>query len=145
MTTFGKMSRRAQVRREGFTLLELILVMAILVVLAGIGTVAYNRIGTQQKIRAARFETKNIKNLCMNYQLQVGNYPRALNDLVALPSGMTQAEWQGPYFEDGRLPKDPWGNDYQYRAVPAQDRVFVTSNGPDGAKNTADDVPRNEN
>lgn len=144
MKKFGTTKRVARENRDGFTLLELILVMAILVVLAGIGTVAYNRIGTNQKVRAATFEVKNLKNLCMTYQLQVGNYPRSLNDLVALPSGMTQAEWQGPYFEDGKLPKDPWGNPYDYRAAPDQDRVFVNSNGPDGAKNTGDDIPGRE-
>ena len=127
--------------KKGFTLLELLLVMAILVVLAGLGTAAYTRLGAAQSVRAAKVEITNIQNLCVAYKLHVGNYPRTLNDLVALPAGLTQAEWNGPWYQNGKLPKDPWRNDFQYTPNEAQDRVMVTSNGPDGAKGTADDVP----
>ncbi len=140
---FKTMVRHSNKRQQrvGFTLLELLLVMAILVVLAGLGTVAYTRIGNTANIKACRVHIKEIKDNCIAYKLQNGNYPRSLNDLVVLPSGMTQGEWGGPFFQDGKLPKDPWKNDYIYSANEAQDRVFVSSNGPDGAKGTADDIP----
>ena len=128
-------------RQKGFTLLELLLVMAILVVLAGLGTVAYTRIGTSANVKACKVQIKEIKSICLAYKLDIGNYPRTLNDLVVLPSGLTQNEWPGPYFQDAKLPKDPWRNDYVYSANETQDRVFVSSNGPDGAKGTGDDIP----
>jgi general secretion pathway protein G len=141
--TMVRNSRETRIRgsHKGFTLLELLLVMAILVVLAGLGTAAYTRLGSAQSVRAAKYEIKNIKNLCVAYKLQVGNYPKTLQDLVTLPGGLSQAEWNGPYYQEGKLPKDPWRNDYVYSANEAQDRVYVTSNGPDGAKGTADDIP----
>ncbi len=141
--TMVRHSRNSRIHsgRKGFTLLELLLVMAILVVLAGLGTAAYTRLGSAQSVRAAKYEIKNIKNLCVAYKLQIGNYPRTLQDLVTLPGGLSQSEWNGPYYQDGKIPRDPWRNDYTYSANEAQDRVFVTSNGPDGAKGTADDIP----
>ena len=132
-------------RQKGFTLLELLLVMAILVVLAGLGTVAYTRIGNNANIRACKVQIKEVTDNCIAYKLSVGNYPRSLNDLVNLPSGMSEGEWGGPYFRDGILPKDPWRNDYSYSANEGQDRVFVSSNGPDGAKGTGDDIPGRAN
>lgn len=144
---FQTMVRHSNRRRPqaGFTLLELLLVMAILVVLAGLGTVAYTRIGNTANIKICKVHIKEIKNNCIQYKLNIGHYPRTLNELVVLPSGMTQGEWGGPFFQDAKLPKDPWKGDYIYSADEALDRVFVSSNGPDGAKGTADDIPGRTN
>jgi len=140
---FNTMVRHANRRgsHKGFTLLELLLVMAILVVLAGLGTVAYTRLGNTSNIRACRVLIKEMKDACTMYKIQLQTYPRSLQDLVVLPSGMTQAEWGGPYFRDGKLPQDPWRNDFTYSANEAQDTVTVSSNGPDGQRGTADDIP----
>lgn len=132
---------RQQRKPAGFTLLELLLVMAILVVLAGLGTVAYTRIGSSANTKLCMVAIKEIKDQCIGYKLQNGAYPKTLQDLVTLPSGSTQAEWGGPYFQDGKLPKDPWKNDFQYSADEQMDKVSVTSKGPDGNVGTADDVP----
>ena len=126
---------------KGFTLLELLLVMAILVVLGGLGTVAYTKLGTSANIKACKAQVKEIRSTCVAYKLQNQSYPRTLQDLVVLPSGMNQAEWGGPYFQDGKLPRDPWRNEFTYTANESQDTVSVVSNGPDGARGTADDIP----
>jgi len=104
---FDTMVRHANRRstNKGFTLLELLLVMAILVVLAGLGTVAYARLGTSSNIKACNVQISEIKKTCMAYKLQNQVYPRSLQDLVVLPSGMSQAEWGGPFFTDGKLPR----------------------------------------
>lgn len=140
-TTARQARRRSS--KQGFTLLELLLVMAILVVLAGLGTVAYTKLGSSANVKACRLAIKEIKDTCIAYKLQNGMYPRSLQDLVTPPSGMNRAEWGGPYFQDAKLPVDPWKNQFVYSANEQQDRVFVSSNGPDGAKGTADDIPGN--
>ena len=142
---FNNMVRHANKRNanRGFTLLELLLVMAILVVLAGLGTVAYTKLGNSSNISACKVQIKEIKDLCVGYKLQHQAYPQTLKELVVLPSGMTQGEWGGPYFRDGVIPKDPWKQEFTYSANEAQDRVFVSSNGPDKVKGTADDIPGN--
>lgn len=137
--------RFKQYNREGFTLLELMLVMAILVVLAGLGTMAYSRIQTNQYQNAAQFDIKTLKNTCTGYKMQTGSFPNSLEDLVTLPSGMTQAQWQGPWLDEGRIPKDPWKQDYRYQPNPAQDTVTITSNGADRQQGTADDIPNGAN
>jgi len=140
---FQTMVRHSNKRRphKGFTLLELLLVMAILVVLAGLGTIAYGRIGVATKVKACKGQIREIKNACMMYETNVGNFPRSLNDLVTLPSGMTESEWGGPWFQDGKIPTDPWKNAYSYSPNPQNFTVFVSSNGPDGSKGTPDDIP----
>ena len=57
---------------------------------------------------------------------------------------MTQAQWGGPYFEDGKLPMDPWGNEYSFNYNANLDQLQITSNGPDGAKGTGDDIPQKQ-
>ena len=142
---FETMVRHANRRstNKGFTLLELLLVMAILVVLAGLGTVAYTRLGTSANVKICKVHIKEIKGQCIAYKLQNQMYPRTLQDLVVPPSGMNRAEWGGPFFQDGKLPKDPWRNEYTYSADEANDTITITSNGPDGANGTQDDVGRN--
>jgi general secretion pathway protein G len=134
-----------QYNREGFTLLELMLVMAILVVLASLGTVAYSRMQTGANQNAAKVGIKLLRDTCTMFKLQTGRYPNNLNDLVVLPSGMSQAAWQGPYLDEGVVPKDPWGQEYIYDANNAQDRVTITSIGADGQQGTADDIPNGAN
>jgi len=137
---FNTMARNANRRssQRGFTLLELLLVMAILVVLAGLGTVAFTRIGNTSNVRACKVQISELEKTCMAYKLTLQTYPRSLQDLVTLPSGMSQSEWGGPYYDS--LPKDPWRNDFTYSRDESQDMVFITSNGPDGTKGTEDDV-----
>jgi general secretion pathway protein G len=51
------------------------------------------------------------------YRIHLGDYPSTAEGLQALvnpPSGKAD-RWKGPYLQDGKLPKDPWGRDYQYK------------------------------
>ncbi len=127
--------------RNAFTLLELLLVMAILVVLASLSTFAILNIQSGSLQKAAQVQVETFKDACTMYKLNVGTFPRTLNDLTALPSGMTQAQWGGPYL-DTAAPNDPWGRPYNYVPDNLAQTVQITSNGPDGQRNTKDDVPQ---
>jgi general secretion pathway protein G len=127
-------------KRSGFTLLELLLVMAILVVLVSLSSFAVLGMQKTAYSRAAATEIQNLKSQCIAFKLHVGRFPTTLDELYQPPSGMNQAQWGGPYVQDP-IKGDPWGRAYNYSPDDANDRVIITSNGPDGMQGTADDVP----
>lgn len=128
-------------RRSGFTLLELLLVMAILVILAGLSTVAVLNIQGNSQSRAAFAQIKILKNACTMYKLNGNPYPKTLENLIVLPPGMNAATWGGPYLEGNSIPLDPWQNPYKYSANDAAQQITITSAGKDGQHGTADDIP----
>jgi general secretion pathway protein G len=133
------MSKRRR-RNAGFTLLELLLVMAILVVLASLSTFAVLGMQRNAYSRAAATEIQNLKSMCQAFKLHVGRFPATLDDLYLPPSGMSPQEWGGPYVQEP-IKGDPWKRPYNYSADELNDRVIITSNGPDGQQGTADDIP----
>lgn len=141
MQSRRKFRPNPRVERRGFTLLELLLVMAILVVLASLSTFAILNLQGSSLQKAAQIQVETFKDACTMYKLSVGSFPRTLNDLHSLPSGMTQAQWGGPYLE-AKIPNDPWGRPYNYSPDNIAQTVRITSNGPDGQRNTNDDVPQ---
>ena len=127
--------------RQGFTLLELLLVMAILVILASLSTVAVLSMQSNAQSKAAFTQISTLKTQCINYKLSTLSFPKKLEDLVVLPAGMNQSRWGGPYLQDKNIPKDPWQNPYKYAAKDATDEVFISSAGKDQQHGTADDIP----
>ena len=146
-TNFAKGSRMQSKRRmrnrhrQGFTLLELLLVMAILVILASLSTVAVLNMQGNAQSKAAFTQISTLKTQCISYKLATLSFPKKLEDLVILPAGMSQANWGGPYLQDKNIPKDPWQNPYKYSAREATDEVFISSAGKDQQHGTADDIP----
>ena len=137
---YRRTNRKASARRQGFTLLELLLVMAILVVLAGASGFAILQMRTGAMSKAAYVETVNLSDMCKAYKLSVGRFPNTLEDLYTLPSGMNNALWGGPYL-DKPVPLDPWGRAYDYVPDEVNERVTITSAGKDGQVGTQDDIP----
>ena len=125
--------------RQGFTLLELMLVMAILVVLAGLATFAILPMLGTANSGAAGVEIKTLANACKLYKLRVGSFPVKLQDLNSRPSGIDQASWGGPYVETP-IVNDPWNRPYKYTPNDAANTVLIQSAGPDGQIGNADDV-----
>lgn len=120
-------------RRNGFTLIELLVVLVILGMLAGlVGPRLFSNVD-KSKVKTAETQVKMLRGSLQSYRLDVGNYPTTEQGLPALiqkPSDVRN--WQGPYLED-ELPKDPWGNAYQYKS-PAQNiqEFALYSLGADG-------------
>jgi general secretion pathway protein G len=103
-------------RPEGFTLLELLVVLVILGLLGGIiGPQVMKHIGTS-KSKAAALQIEDLGAALETYRLDGDSYPSTEQGLLALvrkPPGVEQ--WNGPYLRKPVLPKDPWGRDYRYR------------------------------
>ena len=122
---------RKSCKQKGFTLIELLIVMAILGMLAAlVAPTLIDRIGgTQQDIAATQIS--NIEMAVDTYRLDMFKYPNSLEDLVKNTSNTPK--WQGPYLKNGVIPKDPWGNDYQYRKPGQDNRPYdLYSFGADG-------------
>jgi len=138
--------RNKRSRRRGFTLMELLLVMAILVILLGL--VAPRFLGTQKKanVNAAKSQIGLFKSPLEMFALDMNSYPttdQGLSSLLEAPEDLENtSQWQGPYL-DSDVPQDPWGRDYQYEYPPTrQERDFpdIWSVGPDGEDGTEDDI-----
>ena len=104
-------------RREqcGFTLLELLVVLAILGLLIGLVAPAALRQLESSKEKIAHQSIERIASVLDIYKLDVGTYPTTEQGLAALierPSGITH--WNGPYLKGANVPEDPWGRPFIY-------------------------------
>lgn len=109
---------RDRKREEGFTLLEILVVVAIIGVLASfVAPAVMSRIGDARQV-AARSQLEMIATALETYRLDVGRYPTTAQGLEALWKKPTLPpvpdNWRGPYLTKP-VPADPWGNPYQYR------------------------------
>lgn len=131
------MSRNGLVMRpvqSGFSLIELMIVLVILGLIAGIvGPQAMKYLG-RGNVQTAKVQIENISAALDMYRLEVGSYPSTSEGLKALataPSGVRG--WNGPYLKKG-VPLDPWNNDYQYRRPGSNSQPYeLFSFGADGA------------
>lgn len=119
-------------RYAGFTLVELLVVLAILGLLAGlVGPQVMKFLGSS-KTKTAALQIDNLSSTLDLYRLELGRYPSSeegLEALVAKPSGIEG--WNGPYLKNGQVPKDPWGFDYQYRYPGEHGGVDIWTLGAD--------------
>jgi general secretion pathway protein G len=108
-----------QGRRQGFTLIEIMAVVLIMGLLAGIvGTVVVGQID-QARSQTARAQIKQLESALTFYQMDNGRFPTTDQGLVSLvdkPSGAPEPRNYRPggYLQGGALPPDPWSNPYQY-------------------------------
>jgi general secretion pathway protein G len=121
--------------RAGFTLVEILLVVAILGILAGVAVVSMSGKVAKANTAAARTSITAIRTAIDVYEVDNGVYPAGLQNLVARGS---ENNWNGPYLRDARMAKDPWGNDFQYTAK--EGSVELRSAGPDLQMGTEDDI-----
>lgn len=144
------------VRRRGFTLVELLIVLAILVLLASL--VGPRLLGSKQKadINAVKTQIGMFQSALERYAIDMNQFPSTEEGLAALvtspgqgqgestdESGESGGTWDGPYLKSETVPVDPWGKPYSYEYPPTHNKINVPdiwSFGPDGQENTEDDI-----
>ena len=122
---------------RGFTLIELMVVIVILGILAGL--IIPRIMGRPEEARRmkGRIQIESIETALKLYRLDNGEYPsteQGLEALVESPTvGQLPKAWRkGGYLEKGKVPKDPWGNDYIYLCPGLHDDFDLMSYGADG-------------
>ena len=119
---------------SGFSLIELLVVIIILGLLAGlVGPRLFSRVG-QSKTAAARAQIELFSAALDQYRLDVGSYPATAAGLQALVQNANAPNWNGPYLKKNTVPSDPWGKPYLYKCCPGDHGDFdIWSLGADGA------------
>lgn len=132
---------------RAFTLIEILVVVAIIGLLAGLLFTNTDKIfGRSQEVVARVFVRDSFKTALVRYKIDLGSYPSTAEGLAALltaPSN-TADHWHGPYAEvsGSQIPLDPWGEPYQYRnpGTHNKDGYDLFSKGADKTEGTADDI-----
>lgn len=134
---------RSACRNRGLTLIELLAVMVILVLLAGVVTTTVVKRVEEARRAKAIADISSLESALEQFHVQVGSYPTTQQGLQALREKPTTSpvpeQWNGPYVQKV-IPKDPWGGDYiyEYPGKHNEDGFDLYSLGRDGQEGGED-------
>ncbi len=127
-------------RRNGFTLVELLVVLVILGLIAGFAAPRVMQYLGGAKTDAAAIQLEKLAAVLDLYRLDMGRYPSEQEGLLALIEPPTEAEsWNGPYLRKSDAIIDPWGTPYAYRQPGTNGAFDLYSLGADGREGGEDE------
>jgi general secretion pathway protein G len=130
-------TKQVKPRARGFTLVELMVVVVIIGLLAGVGIVTYNSRLKSARKKIALANMKELENVIEMFYADQGRLPQSLQDLAVRPGWAK--EWPDESYVKA-IPKDPWGNDFEYRRPGANNRKYdLVCLGADGAQGGSGD------
>jgi general secretion pathway protein G len=123
---------------NGFTLVEMLLVITIIGILAALVIPKMVGRSEQARVTAVHADISSIKTALDAFEVDNGYYPKNMQDLLQAPNNAKN--WHGPYLE--KVPQDPWGNNYlyYYPGKHNQNSYDLLSVGPDGKEGSEDDI-----
>jgi general secretion pathway protein G len=134
-----------RLRANAFTLLEILVVLAILGLLAGLAITNVDKIFGGAQVQTTQLQVRDsMKTPLTSYKIHMGDFPSSAEGLQALVSAPANRadRWHGPYLEPARVPVDHWGEPLQYQYPGQRNKTGydLWSKGPDKQTGTADDI-----
>ena len=132
MTRVGRRDQR-RAGEAGFTLVEMLVVIAIIGLIMGLVGPRVLSYLSDSKLKTARIQIHGFSSALDLYHIDNGRYPTAAEGLGALvQKPATAASWNGPYLSGNLVPNDPWGRPYLYKSPGQHGAYDIVSLGPDG-------------
>ncbi len=136
---------RTNAKKTSFTLIEMVVVIVIIALLGAlVGPQVMKHVGKAEK-NTTLAQMRTLKNAILDYRLDIGKIPDSLEALVSNSGAGTK--WNGPYIDAKTLPKDAWGNEFNYQKLSEKPYFEITSNGADGqsgGEGDAEDLTTNK-
>jgi general secretion pathway protein G len=134
-----------RLRANAFTLLEILVVLAIIGLLAGLAITNVDKIFGGAQVQTTQLQVRDsMKTPLTSYKIHMGDFPSSAEGLQALVTAPANRadRWHGPYLEPARVPLDHWGEPLQYQYPGQRNKTGydLWSKGPDKQTGTADDI-----
>jgi len=137
-----KVQQLRKLGQRGFTLMEILVVLVLLGIIMGVVSSKFMGQAEKAKTDAAKIQIQQVAQSLDLFKLEVGRYPtqsEGLQALIAAPSGLSR--WNGPYWKENKVPKDPWNNDFKYVSPGKNGTPYeVISSGSDGKEISSADL-----
>ena len=120
--------KRVRCGQCGFTLIEILIVVAIIGLIAAL--IGPNLMGRfeRSKEEITKAQVEMLSSAVQAFMIDMRRYPNSLEELI----NSTDPQWRGPYLSKRIIPKDPWGRDYQFKCPGDHGPFDLSSLGPDG-------------
>jgi general secretion pathway protein G len=116
-------------RKRGFTLIEILIVVAIIGLIASLVMPNIFKKFEQSKEQIAKAQIETLSSAVRSYMMDMDKCPKSLEDLIKNEDN--SSKWHGPYLSKDKIPLDPWGHPYQFKCPGEHGTFDIWSLGPD--------------